>query len=153
MIPFTERHLRRVLGRSLQSRPTSLEPRTRHSGSTDRADRRAVLIAIIFRSAIVSRRLPSWEGCITSTDLNGRRECGGRAPRRVFAEDNAKLVPHMAHTVTVTGDVSEKDGQMMIAASTLTMIKKYQWSDAPESRGRRSSRRVHSNDMDRLAIL
>jgi hypothetical protein len=34
------------------------------------------------------------------------------------ANNNAKLVEHMlAKTVTVTGDVSEKDGQMIIAGS------------------------------------
>ncbi len=32
------------------------------------------------------------------------------------AENNAKLVPHMSHTVEITGDVSEKDGKLMIAA-------------------------------------
>lgn len=37
------------------------------------------------------------------------------------ADNNAKLVPHMSQTVTVTGDVSEKDGLMMIAASDLKM--------------------------------
>jgi hypothetical protein len=37
------------------------------------------------------------------------------------ANKNAKLVPHMSHTVTVTGDVSEKDGQIMISASELKM--------------------------------
>ena len=38
------------------------------------------------------------------------------------ADKNAKLVPHMAHKVTITGDVSEKNGQMMIVASDLRMI-------------------------------
>ena len=37
------------------------------------------------------------------------------------ADSNAKLVPHMAHTVTLTGEVSEKDGQLTIAASDLKM--------------------------------
>ena len=32
------------------------------------------------------------------------------------ADRNAKLVPHMTHTVEITGDVTEKDGKMMIAA-------------------------------------
>jgi len=32
------------------------------------------------------------------------------------ADNNAKLAPHMAHTVEITGDVTEKDGNMMIAA-------------------------------------
>jgi hypothetical protein len=34
---------------------------------------------------------------------------------------NAKLVEHVAHTVEVTGDVSEKDGQKMIAVTSLKM--------------------------------
>lgn len=40
------------------------------------------------------------------------------------ANMNAKLVPHMAHTVELTGDVSEKDGKMMIAATDLKMARK-----------------------------
>jgi predicted lipoprotein with Yx(FWY)xxD motif len=40
------------------------------------------------------------------------------------ANSNAKLVPHMSHTVELTGDVSEKDGKMMIAASEVKMAKK-----------------------------
>jgi hypothetical protein len=35
------------------------------------------------------------------------------------AHENAKLVPHIAQTVTITGDVSEKDGLAVIAASEL----------------------------------
>jgi hypothetical protein len=38
--------------------------------------------------------------------------------------DNAKLVPHMSHTVELTGDVSEKDGKLTIAATDLKMAKK-----------------------------
>ena len=38
------------------------------------------------------------------------------------ADKNAKLVPHMSHKVWLTGDVTEKDGMMMIAASNLKMI-------------------------------
>ena len=37
---------------------------------------------------------------------------------------NAKLVPHMSHTVELTGDVNEKDGKMMIAATDLKMARK-----------------------------
>jgi hypothetical protein len=37
------------------------------------------------------------------------------------ASNNAKLVPHMAHMVTITGDVTEKDGLMMISGSDLKM--------------------------------
>jgi len=40
------------------------------------------------------------------------------------ADNNAKLVPHMSHTVEITGDVSEKDGHMMIMADSLKMAKK-----------------------------
>ena len=39
-------------------------------------------------------------------------------------EKNAKIVAHVAHTVEVTGDVTEKDGKMMIAADSLKMISK-----------------------------
>jgi hypothetical protein len=39
------------------------------------------------------------------------------------ADSNAKLVNHMSHTVELTGDVSEKDGKMMIAATNLKMAK------------------------------
>ena len=40
------------------------------------------------------------------------------------ADKNAKIVPHVAHTVEVTGDVTEKDGKMQIAADSLKMISK-----------------------------
>ena len=40
------------------------------------------------------------------------------------ADNNAKLVPHMSHTVELTGDVSEKDGKMVIDASNLKMLSK-----------------------------
>ena len=38
------------------------------------------------------------------------------------AEKNAKIIAHITHTVEVTGDVTEKDGKMMIASDTLKMI-------------------------------
>lgn len=37
--------------------------------------------------------------------------------------NNAKLVPHMSHTVELTGEVSEKDGKTMIMATSLKMAK------------------------------
>jgi hypothetical protein len=37
------------------------------------------------------------------------------------ADNNAKLVPHMSHTVELTGEVSEKDGKMSIAAKSVKM--------------------------------
>jgi hypothetical protein len=40
------------------------------------------------------------------------------------ADKNAKLVAHMSHTVELTGDVSDKDGKLTIAASNLKMVSK-----------------------------
>jgi hypothetical protein len=40
------------------------------------------------------------------------------------ADKNAKIIAHISHTVEVTGDVTEKDGKMMIAADSLKMISK-----------------------------
>jgi hypothetical protein len=42
----------------------------------------------------------------------------------LVARNNAKVAPHLTHTVTVTGDVSDRDGLMTIVASDLTMVKK-----------------------------
>lgn len=39
----------------------------------------------------------------------------------LVADNNAKVVPHLAHTVTITGDVYEKDGTLMIASNELKM--------------------------------
>jgi hypothetical protein len=39
------------------------------------------------------------------------------------ANKNARLVPHMSHTVKITGDVGEKDGIATIAAGDLEMAK------------------------------
>jgi hypothetical protein len=40
------------------------------------------------------------------------------------ANNNAKLVPHLSHKVELTGDVTEKDSTMTIAATNLKMISK-----------------------------
>jgi type 1 fimbria pilin len=40
------------------------------------------------------------------------------------ADNNAKIIPHISHTVEVTGEVTEKGGKMIIAADTLKMVKK-----------------------------
>jgi hypothetical protein len=40
------------------------------------------------------------------------------------ANKNEKLVPHMAHTVEITGDVMEMGGKLMIHADTLKMVSK-----------------------------
>jgi hypothetical protein len=38
------------------------------------------------------------------------------------ANNNQKLVPHMAHTMQLTGDTSEAGGKLTINASTMKMI-------------------------------
>jgi hypothetical protein len=38
------------------------------------------------------------------------------------ADKNAKIIPHIAHVVEVTGDVTEKDGKTMISADSLKMV-------------------------------
>jgi hypothetical protein len=40
------------------------------------------------------------------------------------ANNNAKIVPHMSHKMQLTGDVTEKGGKMMIAATDLKMLGK-----------------------------
>jgi len=39
------------------------------------------------------------------------------------SNNNAKLIPHMNHPVEITGDVTEKDGKVLIAANDLKMSK------------------------------
>jgi hypothetical protein len=41
----------------------------------------------------------------------------------LVAKNNARVVPLLGHTVTVTGDVYEKDGMTMIAADDAKMVK------------------------------
>lgn len=38
------------------------------------------------------------------------------------AENNAKLVPHINHVVTVTGDVATKDGKSTITSDAVKMV-------------------------------
>jgi hypothetical protein len=38
--------------------------------------------------------------------------------------NNAKLIPHIAHTVTITGDTMDANGKMMIHAADLKMVSK-----------------------------
>jgi hypothetical protein len=40
------------------------------------------------------------------------------------ADKNAKIVPHVGHTVEVTGDVMDHGDKMMITADTLKMVSK-----------------------------
>jgi len=38
------------------------------------------------------------------------------------ADMNARIIPHISHTIEITGDVTEKDGKKMIASNELRMI-------------------------------
>jgi len=63
-----------------------------------------------------------WEGNpvgIVATNGKVYQFAGG-----LVANNNAKIVPHLSHTVTVTGEVSEKDGMLMLSANDVTMVKK-----------------------------
>ncbi len=40
------------------------------------------------------------------------------------ANNNAKLIPHISHTVEITGDAVAMNGKMMITADELHMISK-----------------------------
>lgn len=42
----------------------------------------------------------------------------------LVAHNNASVAPHLTHTVTVTGDVVDRDGIMTIFAKDLTMVSK-----------------------------
>jgi NAD(P)-dependent dehydrogenase (short-subunit alcohol dehydrogenase family) len=39
------------------------------------------------------------------------------------AKKNAKLVPHMGHVVTVTGEVTQKDNTTVISSDDLQMVR------------------------------
>jgi hypothetical protein len=52
------------------------------------------------------------------TDNGKLYEIGGP----LAADNNAKLVPHMAHTVEINGDVIEQYGQLTIVAADLKML-------------------------------
>jgi hypothetical protein len=43
---------------------------------------------------------------------------------RLAANKNALLVPHMAQSVRISGDVGEKDGQLVLAADALELVDK-----------------------------
>lgn len=40
------------------------------------------------------------------------------------ADNNAKLIPHISHTVEITGDTMDMNGKMMITAADVKMISK-----------------------------
>src|SRR3989441_6426187 len=89
------------------------------------------------------------QGCYTKDKANNGKDHGDKtdcatvcakkgAPMAILTEDgklyqlggglaadnNAKIIPHVSHTVEVTGEVTEKDGKMTIKADTLKMLKK-----------------------------
>jgi len=56
---------------------------------------------------------------LLTTDRKVYQLAGG-----LVASNNTKIAPNVTHTVTVTGEVTEKDGMLMIAANDVTMVKK-----------------------------
>lgn len=59
-----------------------------------------------------------WEGNpagIVASDGTVYQLAGG-----VVADNNAKVLPHIAHSVSVTGEVYEKDGMTMIRTNEMT---------------------------------
>ena len=69
--------------------------------------------------------------CAISCAKNGRPMALLTSDGKVYeiagglaAEKNAKIIAHVSHTVEVTGDVTEKEGKMMIAADSLKMMSK-----------------------------
>ena len=63
-----------------------------------------------------------WEGNpagIVTADGKAYQLTGG-----VLGKNNLKIAEHIAHTVTITGSVYEKDGMTMLSADTLTMAGK-----------------------------
>jgi len=62
-----------------------------------------------------------WEGNpagIVTADGKAYQLIGG-----VLGKNNSNIADHIAHTVTITGNVYEKDGMTMLQADTLTMVK------------------------------
>src|SRR6267142_1231303 len=60
-----------------------------------------------------------WEGDpvgLVATDGRVFQLAGG-----LVADNNGKIVPHIAHTVTITGDGYDKDGMLMLASDDLKM--------------------------------
>jgi hypothetical protein len=63
-----------------------------------------------------------WEGQpvgILTADGKVYQLAGG-----LVANNNANIAPHVSHTVTISGDVVEKDGVQMLTASDLKMVSK-----------------------------
>jgi hypothetical protein len=81
----------------------------------------------------VDHKMPKGDtkDCAIGCAKNGRPMAILTADGKVYelggglaAEKNAKIVPHVGHTVEVTGDVMDHDGKLMITADTLKMISK-----------------------------
>jgi hypothetical protein len=69
--------------------------------------------------------------CAAACAKNGRPMAILTADGKVYelagglaADKNAKIIPHIGHTVEVTGDVMDHGDKMMITADSLTMISK-----------------------------
>ena len=67
-------------------------------------------------------------GCAAACAKKGRPLALLTADGKVYtitgglaAENNAKLVAHITHTVAITGDVTTKDGQMSISSDSMKM--------------------------------
>ena len=61
-----------------------------------------------------------WEGNpagVVASDGKVYQLAGG-----VVANNNARILPHIAHTVSVTGDVFEKDGMTMLRADDMKTV-------------------------------
>ena len=76
------------------------------------------------------KKVDSDKACAVSCAKEGKPLAVLTADGKVYqitgglaANRNAKLVPHVLHTVEITGEVSQKDGQLTIAADSLKMVK------------------------------
>ena len=71
---------------------------------------------------VCARACIKWEGNpagIVTADGKAYQLTGA-----VLGKNNLKISDHIAHTVTITGNVHEKDGMTMLSADTLTMVSK-----------------------------
>jgi hypothetical protein len=71
---------------------------------------------------VCARACIKWEGNpagIVTADGKAYQLTGA-----VLGKNNLKISEHIAHMVTITGNVYEKDGMTMLSADTLTMVSK-----------------------------
>jgi hypothetical protein len=69
------------------------------------------------------------KGCATACAKEGRPLALLTSDGKVYEiageladNKNAKLIPHISHTVSITGDTMDSGGKMMIHASELKMV-------------------------------